>query len=134
MPPRETSFMATDFLPSSPAAAKQLGRTPFFSIPLSAGTPSGFRDWAFSPSFPQGVRGTLVDGNILIDMTSEHLDTHNFVKLEVTSVLYSLVRSKNLGCSPPMEPCSRMRRWDCRASRMLALSLMQVSKAAKCGA
>lgn len=88
--------MATDLLPST-AFDKQSGRMPFFSIPLSAGTPSGFRDWAFSSSFPQGVRGTLVNGNILIDMTSEHLDTHNFVKLEVTSVLYALVRSKKLG-------------------------------------
>jgi len=89
--------MAIDLLPSSSSAKRQLGRVPYFSIPLSAGTPSGFREWAFSPAFPEGVRGTLVNGNILIDMTSEHLDTHNFVKLEVTSVLYSLVRSKNLG-------------------------------------
>jgi Uma2 family endonuclease len=70
---------------------------PPFQVPLSAYTPAGFREWAFSASYPQRGRATLVNGNILIDMNSERFNTHNFVKLEVTSVIYSLVKSQRLG-------------------------------------
>ena len=89
--------MAVGTVVSSPASLSGFVDSPLISIPLSAGTPAGFRDWAFSAAFPTGARGTLVNGSIFLDMTSEHLDTHNFVKLEVTSVLYMLVKASNLG-------------------------------------
>lgn len=89
--------MAVGIVVSSPPSIPEFVDSPLISIPVSAGTPAGFRDWAFSSAFPIGARGTLVNGSIFLDMTSEHLDTHNFVKLEVTSVLYALVRGSNLG-------------------------------------
>ena len=70
---------------------------PSVQVPLSAYTPAGFREWAFSAAYPQRGRATLVNGNILIDMNSERFNTHNFVKLEVTSVIYSLAKSQRLG-------------------------------------
>ncbi|MGI8982086.1 MAG: Uma2 family endonuclease [Pirellulaceae bacterium] len=87
------SDMATGTLFDDPDVADQ----PPLEIPASAFTPGGFRDWSFSASFPEGVRATLVGGNILIDMNSERFNTHNFVKLEVTSVIYMLAKSQHLG-------------------------------------
>src|SRR3954466_12462406 len=85
--------MATaSFLDDAPAL-----EPPPIQVPASAFTPAGFREWAFSASYPQRGRATLIDGNIFIDMTSERFNTHNFVKLEVTSVIYSLAKSERLG-------------------------------------
>ena len=75
----------------------QLTNEPPLEIPGSAFTVAGFRDWSFSPSFPSGARATLVGGNILIDMNSERFNTHNFVKLEVTSVIYGRAKAHKLG-------------------------------------
>lgn len=75
----------------------QVVERPPVQVPLSAFTPAGFREWAFSPSYPERGRATLVNGNIFIDMNFERFNTHNFVKLEVTSVIYSLAKSQRLG-------------------------------------
>src|SRR5204862_6823625 len=85
--------MATGMIYDGPETVAQ----PFLEIPASAFTPCGFREWSFSASFPEGARATLVGGNIHIDMNAERFNSHNFVKLEVTSVIYVLAKSQHLG-------------------------------------
>lgn len=68
-----------------------------FSIPSRAHSLEGFRDWAESDSFPDRGRIAFAAGEIIIDMSPELFETHNFIKVEVGFVLYGLIRPKRLG-------------------------------------
>lgn len=71
---------------------------PVISIPAAAARSlDGFRDWAHSDDFPQRGKVSFIQGEILIDMSPEELETHNKVKTEITSVLHRLCRELNLG-------------------------------------
>jgi Uma2 family endonuclease len=67
------------------------------SIPSSAYSLRGFRDWALSESFPDRGRFSFVGGELIIDMSPEFFETHNAVKVEITSVVYRLVKELRLG-------------------------------------
>lgn len=62
-----------------------------------AHTLEGFRDWVESPDFPERGRISLVQGEVLIDMSPERIDSHNQVKCEVNNVLGPLIKTMRLG-------------------------------------
>jgi Uma2 family endonuclease len=66
-------------------------------VPETAHTLAGFRAWAAADDFPEGVRVTFLQGEILLDMSNEELETHVLVKAEITRVLMNLNRELKLG-------------------------------------
>lgn len=66
-------------------------------LPTSAMTLAGFRAWATSDQFPEGIRAAFIGQEIFIQMSNEDLETHANVKMEVTRVLATLVRDLKLG-------------------------------------
>ncbi|MBY0525985.1 MAG: Uma2 family endonuclease [Gemmataceae bacterium] len=66
-------------------------------IPKTAATVDGFTQWAISPAFPGRGRISYIDGEIIVDMSPEELNTHNPVKGEVSYVLYGLNKKLDLG-------------------------------------
>jgi Uma2 family endonuclease len=66
-------------------------------VPRSAWTLAGFRAWVTSDAFPEKARATFVEGEVLVDMSPEAIDTHNSVKTEITIVVGALVRDEELG-------------------------------------
>ncbi len=70
---------------------------PLIYIPASAATHAGFRAWATSDAFPEKLRASFINREIVIDMSPEELETHNKVKTTVVSALDSLNRRLDLG-------------------------------------
>lgn len=70
---------------------------PAVSVPPSALTHEGFRKWAQSDDFPQTGKLTFLAGELIVDMSPEYFDTHNFIKTEVTSVIHQLVKQQQSG-------------------------------------
>jgi Uma2 family endonuclease len=66
-------------------------------VPSSACTLAGFREWALSEDFPDRGRLTFVGGELIIDMSPEYFETHNFIKTEITAVLYGRIKSRHTG-------------------------------------
>jgi Uma2 family endonuclease len=66
-------------------------------VPASALTHAGFRAWVASEELPASARAAWIDGEVLIDMSPEAIDTHNAVKTEVTAVVQTIVRDEALG-------------------------------------
>ncbi|QEG36657.1 Uma2 family endonuclease [Bythopirellula goksoeyrii] len=66
-------------------------------IPPSAHTLNGFRKWALSKEFPERGSLSFVNGDFLIDMSPERIDTHNFLKTEITTVIAMLVKQGKKG-------------------------------------
>jgi Uma2 family endonuclease len=67
------------------------------AVPSSALDHAGFRAWVTSPEFPDGLRATFVDREVLLDMSPEALDTHNQVKRAVTRAIDNIVIAEELG-------------------------------------
>ena len=67
------------------------------SVPRTAFTHEGFRAWALSPEFPPGVRAAFIDGEVVLEMSPEELETHNKVKLEITISIARWVKERDLG-------------------------------------
>jgi len=66
-------------------------------VPASALTHSGFRAWATSDDFPEKLRVSFINHEVVIDMSPEELDTHNKVKTKVVSTLDVLNAKLELG-------------------------------------
>lgn len=66
-------------------------------VPASALDHAGFREWVKSAEFPDGARASFVAGELFIEMSPDSIDSHNKVKLEVSSVVHQLVRTLDLG-------------------------------------
>src|SRR5262249_37473694 len=66
-------------------------------IPSSAFTLSGFRAWVLSADFPGRGRISFLDGEVFVQMSPEELRAHGTVKIEVTSVVYRLVKTEDWG-------------------------------------
>jgi Uma2 family endonuclease len=73
------------------------GDTPIVEVPPSAHTLDGFREWVHAVALPPGCRVTYIAGQVLVDMSPERIGSHSAVKMEVSSVLYRLVRERGLG-------------------------------------
>jgi Uma2 family endonuclease len=67
------------------------------SVPPDAHTVEGFRRWAYSPDFPERGRISLIDGEVIIDMSPERMGSHNKAKTHIVSVLNTLVEEYDLG-------------------------------------
>jgi Uma2 family endonuclease len=74
-----------------------VGDSNSISIPKSAYSLRGFRDWALSEDFPSRGQFTFIAGELIIEMSPEFFETHNAVKVETTSVLYNRVKQLRLG-------------------------------------
>jgi Uma2 family endonuclease len=88
-PPDIASFAPATFIPRDQSGA--------FVVPPSAHTLAGFREWALSEDFPDRGRMTFVGGELIIDMSPEYFETHNFLKTEITSVIYGRVKAQRIG-------------------------------------
>ena len=66
-------------------------------VPSSAHTLEGFRQWALSEDCPNRGRFTFAAGELIIDMSPESIENHNFVKTEVTTVVYARAKRHKLG-------------------------------------
>lgn len=74
-----------------------LGESQSVTIPWTAQSHRGFRDWALSEIFPDRGRISFVDGEVIIDMSPECFETHNAIKVEITSVIHFLVKKQQAG-------------------------------------
>ncbi len=66
-------------------------------VPARAATFAGFRAWVTSDEFPEKLRASFINRELLIDMSPEELETHNKVKAAVDRVLGTLIDSLDLG-------------------------------------
>ena len=66
-------------------------------VPATTLRHSGFREWIKSSEFPEGVRATYASGQVFVEMSPEATETHNKVKLAISTDLLQLVRSERLG-------------------------------------
>ncbi|MEJ7729353.1 MAG: Uma2 family endonuclease [Polyangiaceae bacterium] len=66
-------------------------------VPAEALLHRGFRDWVLSDEFPEKVKASWIEGEVLIDMSPEAIDTHNTLKTELTITLGAIVRDEGLG-------------------------------------
>jgi Uma2 family endonuclease len=66
-------------------------------VPRAAFEHEGFRRWALSDEFPPGLRATFVEGEILLEMSPEELETHNKVKLAISVEVMRFVQARDLG-------------------------------------
>src|ERR1043166_7862052 len=67
------------------------------TIPPSATTLAGFREWSYSDAFPERGKITFAGGEIIIDMSPERLTSHVLIKGEVHFVVGGLMRAEDLG-------------------------------------
>jgi Uma2 family endonuclease len=70
---------------------------PEFSIPPTAYWLAGFREWALSDNYPERGQITFSPDELIIDLSPELFETHNFIKVEIGFVLYGLIRPQRLG-------------------------------------
>lgn len=70
---------------------------PWLSMPQSASSLDGFRQWTRSDGFPEKGKVAWLGGAILIDMSPERFTTHGFVKAEICRVIGNLVVEGDLG-------------------------------------
>jgi Uma2 family endonuclease len=66
-------------------------------VPPEAQTMEGFREWATADDFPEHVRVTYLQGEIIVDMSNEDMDDHVNPKGEITSVLMPLCKRLKIG-------------------------------------
>jgi Uma2 family endonuclease len=67
------------------------------TVPVEATTLEGFRTWAKSDVFPNRGEISFIDGEVVVDMSPENFDLHNFIKGEISSSLRNLIRTRSLG-------------------------------------
>jgi Uma2 family endonuclease len=67
------------------------------TVPETAHTLAGFREWAASDEFPETGKISYLAGELFIDMSPEMFDSHNQVKDAINGVLSPLVRKLDLG-------------------------------------
>jgi Uma2 family endonuclease len=67
------------------------------TIPSTAFDHPGYRTWVTSPAYPDGVRTTYVEGEVLVEMSPESGETHNKVKTALTVTIGAFVREHDLG-------------------------------------
>lgn len=58
---------------------------------------ASFREWAGADDFPERVRVTYVDGEVIIDISNEEINTHAALKTHLVGTLGSLVNQLKLG-------------------------------------
>ncbi len=67
------------------------------TIPPTAYTLDGFRQWARSDAYPERGKITYTCGDVIVDMSPERSETHNQVKSEINGVLGPMIKRLDLG-------------------------------------
>jgi Uma2 family endonuclease len=75
----------------------QLPQRLHVTVPETAHTLAGFRQWASSDDFPETGKISYLAGELHIDMSPEMFDSHNQVKDAINGALSPLVRKLDLG-------------------------------------
>jgi Uma2 family endonuclease len=83
--------------PAEVGTVKVLSEHVSLIVPPDAHTMSGFRQWATAEEFPEHVRVTFLEGEIIIDMSNEDMEDHVNPKGEITRVVMTLVKASKLG-------------------------------------
>jgi Uma2 family endonuclease len=78
-----------------PSKVFRQGRLP--RIPAEAHTLPGFLAWIESDGFPEKVRTTFIDGEVILEMPKEEIQTHASPKGEIFWVLSKLNREIDFG-------------------------------------
>jgi Uma2 family endonuclease len=104
------------------------------SVPEDAHKLAGFRAWVTSDEFPERGRICYMNGEVLVDMSPEKLESHNQVKSEINRVIGELIRALDLGKYYPdglwltndesdlsTEPDGTFASWECLESGRAAL-------------
>jgi Uma2 family endonuclease len=66
-------------------------------LPSSVFEHAGFRAWARSGEVPEWLRIAYIDGEVLIEMSPEAIETHNKAKRKITEVLGRIIDDEDLG-------------------------------------
>ena len=66
-------------------------------VPASAATFAGFRARATSDEFPEPLRASFINKELVIDMSPEELESHNKVKSELSAVVATLIKRLDTG-------------------------------------
>lgn len=66
-------------------------------VPPEAHTLAGFRAWVFSNDFPEKRRLSYIQGQVILDLSMEEIQTHAAVKTEIGGVLWNLKREVDYG-------------------------------------
>lgn len=66
-------------------------------VPDSALRLEGFRDWAHSDAFPENGRISFLNGEVIVDMSPEDLETHNKCKTGLTAGWYNFLTTCDVG-------------------------------------
>src|SRR5690606_39218832 len=65
--------------------------------PKFTATLEGITNWALSEDFPPQGRVSYLNGRVIIDMSPENADDHNFVKEAISVVISTYVRQRRMG-------------------------------------
>src|SRR5262245_43408379 len=87
--------------PTSPRTTILRSEIPPVKVPASAHHLDGFRAWSHSPEFPEFGRVTYLNGEVILDMSGEELETHAKIKGEIYLALGNLNRETQLGVFYP---------------------------------
>jgi Uma2 family endonuclease len=67
------------------------------TVPDAAFDHAGYRAWVTSDSYPDGIRTTFIQGEVLVEMSPESLERHNKVKAAISAALIGFVAQHQLG-------------------------------------
>lgn len=67
------------------------------TVPNTAHTLDGFRQWAASDGFPDHGKISYCGGEVFVDISPERVDSHNQVKTEIGRVVGNLARESDSG-------------------------------------
>jgi Uma2 family endonuclease len=67
------------------------------TVPDTAFAHAGYRAWVTSSEYPEGLRTTFIDGEVLVEMSPESIEAHNKVKAALTAALVVFVQEHDLG-------------------------------------
>lgn len=66
-------------------------------VPTEAFDFAGFRKWVHSDEFPERGKVSFIDGEIVVDMSPEEIDSHASLKSDLHAQLWVFVRQNRLG-------------------------------------
>ncbi len=95
--PRRTATKNGVVLPQLPVRVVTEQNPEGFTIPESALTLQGFREWSWSDEFPREGRISFIDGEVIFDMSQERIESHVKVKTETSRVLSTINAEEDLG-------------------------------------
>jgi Uma2 family endonuclease len=66
-------------------------------VPSDAFDLQGFRRWVHSDDFPERGKISFIDGEVVVDMSPEEIDSHSSLKSDLHAQLWVFVRQNGLG-------------------------------------